>query len=251
MTLLQKLNLQMAEAFQAAGVDGAHPVVVPSQRPDLGQFQCNGALAAAKAAKANPKALAEKILAALQGKPGLRDLSLAGPGFINLSVDDAALAQHVADQGLDPRLGVPVPAQPQTVIIDFGGPNVAKPMHVGHLRSSIIGDCLQRLQRRLGQTVLSDVHLGDWGTQMGMLIEAVREEQPGLPYFDPAQSGPFPAASPVSLEDLERMYPAMSTRCKEDEALAEGPAWLSATCRRATPAIRRCGGILSTSPSTP
>lgn len=220
-TLLQKLNAQMAEAFAAAGVDGAHAVVVPSQRPELGQFQCNGALAAAKAAKANPQELAKKVLAALEGKPGLRDLSLAGPGFINLSVDDAALAAHVAEQGRDARLGVPQPAKALKVIVDFGGPNVAKPMHVGHLRSSIIGDCLQRLQRRLGHTVLSDVHLGDWGTQMGMLIEAVREEQPGLPYFDASAKGPFPAESPVSLEDLERMYPAMSARCKEDKELAE------------------------------
>ena len=220
-TLLQKLNALMAEAFVAAGVDAKHSTVVPSQRPELGQFQCNGALAAAKAAKENPQALADQVLAKLQGQSGLRDLSKAGPGFINLSVTDAFLAAHVAEQGASPALGLPAAAPAQKVLVDFGGPNVAKPMHVGHLRSAIIGDCLQRLQRRLGHTVLSDVHLGDWGTQMGMLIEAVKEEQPGLPYFDAAQKGPFPAESPVSLDDLERLYPAMSARCKDDETLAE------------------------------
>jgi arginyl-tRNA synthetase len=216
MTLIQQLNLWMRDAFSQAGVDPSYGAVLPSQRPELGQFQCNGALGAAKAAKANPKAIAEKVLAVLQAQPALRGLSLAGPGFINLSVDDAYLAAQLQANGL----GLEKPAQPQKVIVDFGGPNVAKPMHVGHLRSSILGDCLQRLQRRLGHDVVSDVHLGDWGTQMGMLIEGVREEQPGLPYFT-GSAGPFPAESPVSLEDLERLYPVMSARCKEDETLAE------------------------------
>jgi arginyl-tRNA synthetase len=225
-TLLQQLNAQMAEAFSAAGLDTAHAVVLPSQRPDLGQFQCNGALAAAKAAKGNPRALAEKVLAALQGKPGLRDLSLAGPGFINLSLTDEALAAHGAAQARDSRLGLPLPAKPQVVIVDFGGPNVAKPMHVGHLRSSIIGDCIQRLQRRLGHSVLSDVHLGDWGTQMGMLIEAVREEQPGLPYFIPEEKkGPIPSRARSAWTTWSGFTPPCRPAARRTRRWPRRPAW--------------------------
>jgi arginyl-tRNA synthetase len=218
-SLLQRLTEKVAAAFAQAGLDGKHGQVVLSARPDLCQFQCNGAMPAAKAAGLKPREAAEKVLALLQADAAFRKLEIAGPGFINLDLSDAWLGEQARALAADKGLGWPKSAKGK-VLVDFGGPNVAKPLHVGHLRSAIIGDCLQRLERRLGATVLGDIHLGDWGTQMGMLIEAVREEQPGLPYFDAAQSGPYPAQSPVSLADLERLYPAMSGRCKTDEALA-------------------------------
>ncbi|MES2201596.1 MAG: arginine--tRNA ligase [candidate division FCPU426 bacterium] len=216
MTLRKKLDKIFGDAFAAAGLDRSFGLVQESARPDLCQFQCNGALAAAKASKANPRALAEAVLAAVDKGIVIRDLSLAGPGFINITLTDAFLADIAATARQDPRLGVP-PADPRLkILVDFGGPNVAKPMHVGHLRSAIIGDSLQRLNRLLGHDVVSDVHLGDWGTQMGMLIEEVRLQDPGLPYFDPEVREAYPLESPVTLQDLEAMYPRASSRCKAD-----------------------------------
>ena len=198
-SLIQELSQLFGQAFEKAGYEARFGGVQVSGRPDLCQFQCNGAMPAAKAKGQNPRVAAEAVLAALQGDLRFKELSLAGPGFINISLSDAALARHL------PQLALPKAPQPEKVVIDFGGPNVAKPMHVGHLRSSIIGDCLQRLNRALGHEVVSDIHLGDWGTQMGMLILAVGEEKKEASF---------------SLEDLERLYPAMSARCKADESAA-------------------------------
>jgi arginyl-tRNA synthetase len=217
-SLLQELSALVQDAFESAGLERRFGSVVPSARPDLCQFQCNGAMPAAKAAGIQPRQAAERALEKLRGNPALGLLELAGPGFINLSLDDAWLAKRAAAQQ---GLAAGKPEAGQKVILDFGGPNVAKPLHVGHLRSAIIGDCLQRLHRALGADVLSDIHLGDWGTQMGMLIEGVREEQPKLPYFDPEYAETYPQKSPVTLEDLERLYPAISARCKTDLVLAE------------------------------
>jgi arginyl-tRNA synthetase len=203
---MDELSTALGKAFERAGFEARFGAVVFSSRPDLCQFQCNGAMPAAKAKGIKPREAAEAVLAQLKGEPGIRELSLAGPGFINISLTDAFLAQRL------PSLAIPKLPQPRKVVIDFGGPNVAKPMHVGHLRSSIIGDCLQRLHRALGNEVVSDIHLGDWGTQMGMLIVALRQESKEADF---------------TLEDLERLYPAMSTRCKEDESLATA-------CRQAT-----------------
>jgi arginyl-tRNA synthetase len=217
-SLLQDLSTMVQDAFEAAGLDRRFGSVVPSARPDLCQFQCNGAMPAAKAAGMKPRDAAEKAVEKLRKRQGFSLLEIAGPGFINLNLDDAWLARHLQDQQ---GLGAGRPEAAAKVIIDFGGPNVAKPLHVGHLRSAIIGDCLQRLHRALGAEVLSDIHLGDWGTQMGMLIEGVREEQPKLPYFNPEYAETYPDKSPVTLEDLERIYPAVSARCKSDPGLAE------------------------------
>ena len=219
--LSHQLSQLFQDAFESAGMERRHGQVQPSGRPDLCQFQCNGAMPAAKAAGLNPRQAADKVLAQLQGHAAIKELSLAGPGFINITLTDAFLAGQAREAAADPRQGVVLAAQPHKVVIDFGGPNVAKPLHVGHLRSAIIGDCLQRLHRFRGMEVVSDIHLGDWGTQMGMLIEGVREEQPGLPYFDAEGAGPYPSVSPVSLEDLERLYPLVSARCKDDAVLSE------------------------------
>ncbi len=194
-------------AFTAAGLPAELGQVKLSDRPDLGQYQTNGALAAAKLARKPPRAVAEGVAEILDGDPRLAGVSIAGPGFINLTLTDAFLAAHVADLAADDRLGVEAVRDPQTVILDFGGPNVAKPMHVGHLRASIIGDSLQRLFRHLGHRVISDVHLGDWGYPMGLLIAEMARRRPDLPYFDAGFQGPYPADSPVGLEDLEALYP--------------------------------------------
>lgn len=221
-SLTRELTLLFARAFEACGLDGRFGEVVVSQRPELGQFQCNGALPAARPAKRNPRDVAQGVIDALEDRRRFRDLSLAGAGFINLSLTDEALAGASAAMAADGRLGCAAVGVPRNVIVDFGGPNVAKAMHVGHLRSSIIGDCLQRLGRFLGDRVTSDVHLGDWGTQMGMLICELRRRQPELPYFDEGFSGPYPSDPPVTIGDLEQLYPVAAARCKEDPGEAEG-----------------------------
>ncbi|HKD22655.1 MAG TPA: arginine--tRNA ligase, partial [Rhizomicrobium sp.] len=220
-SLPAELSAIVGWAFEAEGFPAALGAVNTSDRPDLAQFQCNGALAAAKQAKANPRAIAEKIVARLKADPLFAKVEIAGPGFINLDVADEALAKRAGMMAGDARLGAPETGKGQTLVIDFGGPNVAKPMHVGHLRSAIIGDCLQRLFRANGWAVTSDVHLGDWGLQMGQLISEIGRRGTAPIYFDAKFSGPYPNESPVTMDDLEEIYPAASAACKADPARLE------------------------------
>jgi len=217
-SLAMELSRLVGQAFAAEGIEDSFGVVQVSDRPDLAPFQCNGALAAAKATKSNPRAIAEKIAARLRQEPVFSRVEIAGPGFLNLDLSDEGLNARAA--ALAPGLSVS-PGNGKTVVIDFGGPNIAKPMHVGHLRSSIIGDCLQRLYRANGWRVISDVHLGDWGLQMGQLISEIEIEGIAPVYFDPNVVGPYPQDSPVSMEDLETLYPRASAACKADPARLE------------------------------
>ena len=220
--LIQELGAIAGAAFAAEGLSESFGQVQRSDRPDLAQFQCNGALAAAKQARANPRAVADKIAARLRANPLFAKIEIAGPGFINLDVTDDALATRGVALSKDARLGAPETGQGKAVVIDFGGPNVAKTMYVGHLRSSVIGDSLQRLFRANGWTVTSDIHLGDWGLQMGQLISEVGHRGIAPVYFDANFAGPFPETSPVKMDDLEEMFPAAAAACKADEArLAE------------------------------
>lgn len=219
--LTRELSAIAGAAFAAEGLSEAFGAVKPSDRPDLAQFQCNGAMIAAKAAKANPRVLAQKIVDRLKAAPIFAKLEIAGPGFINIDVTDAALAERVALVAEDERLGAPESGAGKTMVIDYGGPNVAKPMHVGHLRSAIIGDSLKRLFRANGWTVIGDVHLGDWGLQMGQLISEIGLRGTAPVYFDAQFAGPYPAAAPVTMDDLEVLYPAASAACKADPARLE------------------------------
>ena len=185
----------VARVFGELGLPAEYGRVTISNRPDLGQFQCNGALAAAKAAKQNPRAIAEQVMAKLQALPQLRDISLAGPGFINFSLTDVALGQHANKIAADARLAVPR-KQPEMVVLDYGGANIAKPMHVGHLRAAIIGDALRRIFGFVGDDTVGDVHMGDWGLQMGMLISELEIRRPDLPYFDRRLQRPVPERKP-------------------------------------------------------
>ncbi len=202
-------------AFAELGLDPALGRVSASDRPDLADFQCNGALAAAKAAKANPREIAGKVLETLKGDPRLAALDIAGPGFINFRLSDAALAERANAVASDPRAGAELVAQPRRVVVDYGGPNVAKPMHVGHLRASIIGESIKRLFRFRGDTVWGDAHFGDWGFQMGLLIAVIEEEA--------AQKGTGVEAvlETIDLERLSEIYPAASARVKEDTAFRD------------------------------
>jgi len=231
------LSAALADAFVAEGLSADYGRVAASDRPDLADFQCNGALAAAKAAKANPRDIATRIAARIAGDPRLAAVDIAGPGFINLKLSDAALAQRGQEIAGDDRAGAAVAAEPRRVVIDYGGPNVAKPMHVGHLRGSIIGESLKRLFRFRGDEVLGDAHFGDWGFQMGLLIAAVGDEQPDLAFFTPGD-GPFPETSPVTLEDLERLYPQAAARAKAEPEYRDRARKATAELQNGRPGYR-------------
>jgi len=212
------LSDKVGAAFASMGLDPAFGAVQRSARPELGHFQCNGAMAAAKAAGKPPREIATAIAGRLARDTVFATVEVAGPGFINLVVASEALAARGDALAKDPRVGAEVIANPRRIIVDYAGPNVAKEMHVGHLRATIIGDSLKRLFRFRGDTVWGDAHFGDWGYQMGLLIAAVHDEQPALLYFDDAFTGPYPAESPVVMADLERLYPFASARAKADPA---------------------------------
>ncbi len=220
-SLNDQLSRLFGDAFAACGYDAAYGEVAISKRVDFGDFQCNGALAASQRYQEKPNAIAARVIAALPDTSIFDELTIAGPGFINIRLSDVFVAQTVAAMAGDERLGCPTVSAPSTIVLDFGGQNVAKYMHVGHLRSSIIGDSLQRLFRFRGDRLIGDIHLGDWGTQMGMLIIEVERHYPDLPYFDAVYTGPYPAESPVTMEDLQVLYPAVAARCATDPEEAE------------------------------
>jgi len=220
-SLTAGLSRIVAEAFAAEGLPAHFGQVQLSDRPDLAAFQCNGALAAAKSLKANPRALAEKVATRLLGQNLFAKIEIAGPGFLNLDVSGAFLEEGAARLMADPDQASPGTGAGKTLVIDFGGPNIAKPMAVHHLRSTIIGDCLQRLFRANGWRVVSDVHLGDWGLQMGQLISEIELEGRAPIYFDVNFTGPYPEEPPVTMEELEIVYPRAAAACKADPARLE------------------------------
>jgi arginyl-tRNA synthetase len=237
-SITDALGRLFGASFARCGLEARFGQVVASQRPELGQFQCNGALPAARLVKKNPRELALAVLEALGQREIFRELSVAGAGFINITVTGEYLAGFLRELAEDERLGCRLPGPPRSVVVDFGGPNVAKAMHVGHLRSSIIGDCLQRVFRFLGDRVTSDVHLGDWGTQMGMLLCELRRRQPELLYFDPSYEGPYSEEPPVTVGDLEEMYPAAAARAKADPGEAEAARQATLELQRGRPGYR-------------
>jgi arginyl-tRNA synthetase len=220
MTLLSQLSDLFADAFESIGLDGSFGDVVVSQRPELAQFQCNGALPAAKPAGKNPRVLAEEVIGALGDTSAFSELSIAGPGFINITLTDEYLAGYVDGIAGDPRIGVSE-EEAKKIVVDYGGPNVAKDLHVGHLRPAVIGESVKRTLRFLGHDVVGDVHLGDWGAPMGQLIVELQERQPDLAYFDPLGTGPYPEEPPVTIEDLQEMYPIAAAKARDDLAFRE------------------------------
>ncbi len=235
--LKTSLGEAVGAAFAAEGVDKALARVTASDRPDLADFQSNGALAAAKALKANPRELAAKVAERLAADPRLSSVEVAGPGFINMKLSNAALAQRAAQVAADDELAGASRVEPRKVVIDYGGPNVAKPMHVGHLRSAIIGESLKRLFRLRGDEVTGDAHFGDWGFQMGLLITACGDE--GLAdAFMAEGDGPFPAETPVTLADLDRLYPLAAGKAKEDPAFRDRARKATAELQGGRPGYR-------------
>lgn len=224
--ILDRISARIEEAFEACGYERRYGKAVLSNRPDLCEYQCNGAMAAAKAYKKKPIEIANEVAAFLSGSEKEKsvmfsEINAVMPGFINLRLDGGFLADYLNGMQREENLGLEKPGHKETVIVDYGGANVAKPLHVGHLRSAVIGECIRRMGVFLGYHVIGDVHLGDWGLQMGLIIEELKNRQPDLVYFDEAYKGDYPKEAPFTIEELEDIYPCASVRSKEDEAFKE------------------------------
>ena len=219
--LLELITEKMEEAFENQGFDKSYARVTVSNRPDLCEFQCNGAMALAKAAGRAPIEIAEQIAGELEGLDLFSEVSAVKPGFLNLKLSENYLSAYLKGMQQDERLGGEKTDKPETIMIDYGGPNVAKPLHVGHLRSAVIGESIKRMGIFMGNTMIGDVHLGDWGLQMGLIITELKERKPDLPYFDPAFEGNYPKEAPFTIAELEEIYPTASAKSKEDERYKE------------------------------
>ncbi len=220
MSVASYLSELVGRAFADSGLDPALGAVVPSNRPELAQFQCNGAMAGSKAVGRPPREIAEEVAGRLAHHDVLSRVEVAGPGFLNLTLTDDALSSWMEGMSTDDRLGVPETTRPLTIVVDYAGPNVAKAMHVGHLRATIIGDSIARVFSFQGHRVIRDPHFGDWGFQMGVIIAELEERHPDWPYFDAEFEGAYPTEPPVTLADLEEVYPAADRRAKADETFA-------------------------------
>ena len=211
---IEWIKEKITESFVKAGYDKKYGMVSVSNRPDLCQYQCNGAMAAAKAYKKAPIQIAQEVIAPLLEDAMFSKIEAVNPGFINISVSGAFLAEQAKEMDQDEKLGVSMPEK-KTIVIDYGGPNVAKPLHVGHLRSAVIGESVKRICRFMGNKVIGDVHLGDWGLQIGLIITELKKRQPELPYFDESFQGEYPEEAPFTISDLEEIYPYASGYSKE------------------------------------
>ena len=209
---------ELSAAFEKAGYDSSYGKVGVSNRPDLCEYQCNGAMAGAKAYKKAPFMIADDVVGNLADSKVFFMKEMVKPGFINLKVSEEFLADYLKEMEKDEKLGADTAKEPKTIVIDYGGPNVAKPLHVGHLRSAIIGESIKRIGRFVGHKVIGDVHLGDWGLQMGLIITELKHRQPELVYFDDSYTGEYPAEAPFTISELEEIYPCASGKSKEDEA---------------------------------
>ena len=212
---------ELADAFEKAGYDRAYGKVTLSNRPDLCEYQCNGAMAGAKAYKKAPFMIAEDVVALLKDSACMEEVEVVKPGFINIRLKKAFVADYLNQMEEAEDLGIQKAENPEMIVVDYGGPNVAKPLHVGHLRSAIIGESVKRIARKMGHEVLGDIHLGDWGYQMGLIITELKERKPELPYFDESFEGEYPKEAPFTISELEEIYPTASGKAKEDDAYRE------------------------------
>lgn len=216
--LIDLIQEELVKAFTAAEMDPSYARVSVSNRPDLCEYQCNGAMAAAKAYHKAPIQLAEAVVEKVTDHSVIGEIEAVKPGFINLKINPEFLADYLSKMQNDEDLSVEKAKNPKTIIVDYGGANVAKPLHVGHLRSAIIGESIKRMGRFMGHNMIGDVHLGDWGLQMGLIITELRHRKPELVYFDDSYTGEYPEEAPFTISELEEIYPCASGKSKEDEA---------------------------------
>ena len=236
--MLDLLSAEVAKAFAEAGYDEKYARVSLSNRPDLCEYQCNGAMAAAKEYHKAPIMIANAVVEAMQGSEVFGEVQAVNPGFINMKVNNEYLSQYLNGMEKDERMGCEKAENPKTIMIDYGGPNVAKPLHVGHLRSAIIGESVKRIARFAGHKVIGDVHLGDWGLQMGLIITELRERKPELVYFDEAYEGEYPAEAPFTISELEEIYPTASGKSSRMKRIKRLPCRQLMSCSMEEEAIR-------------
>lgn len=216
--LIDLIREEVVKAFVQAGYEEKYAIISLSNRPDLCEYQCNGAMAAAKAYRKAPIMIAKDVIGILKESHLFSMADAVNPGFINLKLDPAYVAEYLNEMQKDEHLSIAQAENPKTIMIDYGGPNVAKPLHVGHLRSAIIGESIKRMGRAVGHKMIGDVHLGDWGLQMGLIITELKKRQPDLVYFQKDFEGDYPEEAPFTIGELEEIYPAASAKSKEDEA---------------------------------
>lgn len=219
--LLDLISDEMKDAFEQAGYARDLGKVTLSNRPDLCEYQCNGAMAGAKQYKKAPIMIANDVAAKLSDSKVFGAAEAVAPGFLNLTLRPEFVGGYVRDMRLDRKYGLEETKNPAKIVIDYGGPNVAKPLHVGHLRSAIIGESVKRIARYMGHNVVGDIHLGDWGQPMGLIMNELKARKPELVYFDENYTGEYPSEPPFSIAELEEIYPFASRRSKEDEAYKE------------------------------
>ena len=226
---LELISEEMGKGFEAAGYEAQLGRVTVSNRPDLCEYQCNGAMAGAKKYHKAPIMIANDVAEKLTDSAVFSEVSAVAPGFLNLKVKDSFVCEYLKEMAAAEKFGVEPPEKKKTIVVDYGGPNVAKPLHVGHLRSAVIGESIKRINRYKGHRVIGDVHLGDWGLQMGLIITELKARKPELPYFDESFTGEYPQEAPFTVSELEEIYPTASGKSKEDPAYKE--AALEATLR--------------------
>ncbi len=219
--LVDIISEEMKKAFKEAGYDENAGFVKLSDRPDLCEFQCNGAMSLAKSAHKAPIMIAEEIAAKLEGNKTFSKVEAVRPGFLNLDVNGDFIKEYIEGMADADKLGFESKGDKKKIIIDYGGPNVAKPLHVGHLRSAVIGEALKRIARFNGEEVIGDIHMGDWGLQMGLIIAELKERKPDLVYFDDSFTGEYPKEAPFTIGELEEIYPFASGKSKEDPEFKE------------------------------
>lgn len=216
--LLDLIAEEVMNAFEASGYDRNAGKVNVSNRPDLCEYQCNGAMALAKQAHCAPIQIANAVVEKLQGSSILSKAEAVMPGFINMNISEDFLTKYVAEMAVSNKFGFEEPQNPKTIVVDYGGPNIAKALHVGHLRPAVVGEAIKRICKYNGHKVIGDVHMGDWGLPMGLVIYELQTRKPDLPYFDDNYEGEYPTEPPFTVSDLEEMYPTASQKSKGDEA---------------------------------
>ena len=214
--ILDLISEEMQQAFAAAGYDAELGRVTVSNRPDLCEYQCNGAMAGAKKYHKAPIMIANDVAEKLSDSKVFAEVQAVAPGFLNLKIKNSFFTDYLKEMEKADKFGLDKPEKPMKIVVDYGGANIAKPLHVGHIRSAVIGESVKRILRYCGHEVIGDVHLGDWGLQMGLVITELKERKPNLVYFDDSFTGEYPTEAPFTISELEELYPTASKKSKED-----------------------------------